>query len=198
MPHQAWQPSLLPTPPDSVPSGALPVGALPLGAIEGHGPSHATVNASLMPFPSLRHAQHLSSAPKRQVSPRFPPDAPTSRDESAIGRVSTYSIRPCIHNQRLSERYGAKAATKARTISDGIQGGASPLSARSPSVRATSPLGKGGRGARSGTPGAAIIIPSPRVGTAPAAAPAAALAAAPALAPAAPAPAPAWAEGDQR
>ena len=55
--------------------------------------------------------------------PRFPPAAPQARDESAISRVSNYSIRPCIHDAQLSARFGAKAACRAPASAGGGGGG---------------------------------------------------------------------------
>ena len=61
---------------------------------------------SCVPFPSMRHAHHLASVTRSSAGPRYPPSAPVSRDESAINRVSNYSIRPCIHDAQLSQRFG--------------------------------------------------------------------------------------------
>ena len=68
---------------------------------------------SCVPFPSMRHAHHLSTVTRASGGSRFPPTAPASRDESAVNRVSNFSIRPCIHDAELSQRFGAKASCRA-------------------------------------------------------------------------------------
>ena len=80
-------------------------------------------NMSCVPFPSMRHAHHLSTINPGAGGPRFPPAAPQARDESAISRVSNYSIRPCIHDAQLSARFGAKAACRAPASAGGGGGG---------------------------------------------------------------------------
>ena len=65
---------------------------------------------SCVPFPSMRHAHHLATINPPGLGGRFPPTAPENRDESALHRVSNYSIRPCIHDAQLAQRFGAKAA----------------------------------------------------------------------------------------
>jgi len=75
----------------------------------GAGAASQPASLAYVPFPSMRHAHHLASIPRAAVGPRNPPAAPTARDESALGRVSTYSIRPCIHDADLSLRFGAKS-----------------------------------------------------------------------------------------
>eukprot|EP00900_Chrysochromulina_parva_P021469 jgi/Chrpa1/3956/Chrysochromulina_OHIO_Genome00010209-RA len=44
------------------------------------------------------------------MGPRSPPTAPAARDESALSRVSVYSMRPCMQDADLSARFGIKAA----------------------------------------------------------------------------------------
>ena len=72
---------------------------------------------SCVPFPSMRHANHLASVARPSAGPRYPPRAPSSRDESAVSRVSNYSIKPCIHDALLSQRFGAKASSRALAAS---------------------------------------------------------------------------------
>ena len=79
----------------------------------GGGASAQSAMVSCVPFPSMRHAHHLASVGRPPQGPRAPPTAPRSRDESAFDRVSNYSIRPCIHDTVLSQRFGAKAACRA-------------------------------------------------------------------------------------
>ena len=66
----------------------LVMGHLALSRLDG-GPPH--------PSPVTLHA-----------STRGAPCAPVSRDSSAVSRVSNYSIKPCIHDATLSQRFGAK------------------------------------------------------------------------------------------
>jgi hypothetical protein len=72
---------------------------------------------SAVPFPSLRHAHHLVTqrpTPTLGASvagARPPPGPPTSRDESAIERMSNYSIRPCRHDASLTMRFGARSSS---------------------------------------------------------------------------------------
>lgn len=90
-------------------------------AAEGSaGASGATTGAAqgqhavaYVPIPSMRHAHHLASLSRPAVGPRLPPSAPAARDESAVHRVSNYSIRPRLHDADLSARFGAKAACRA-------------------------------------------------------------------------------------
>ena len=93
------------------------------GSAEPAGIADGTMQAdgiSYVPFPSMRHAHHLSSqfgnfghlGTLHSVGPRSPRRAPDSRDESALHRMSNSSIRPCIHDAALSHRFGAKAASR--------------------------------------------------------------------------------------
>ena len=50
-------------------------------------------SVACVPFPSVRHAHHLASIAGPTASPRIPPLPPTSRDESALERISMYSIK---------------------------------------------------------------------------------------------------------
>lgn len=90
------------------------VGEMPRGAVvvDGGAGASAKCGVSCVPFPSMRHAHHLASVPRPSAGPRFPPRAPSSRDESAVDTVPNYSIKPCIHDVVLSHRFGAKAASR--------------------------------------------------------------------------------------
>lgn len=71
----------------------------------------AALGVARVPFPSLRHARHLATiTPQhvdRQPGARQPP---ANRDESAVHRMSTESIRHRRHDERLERLYTAKAA----------------------------------------------------------------------------------------
>ena len=71
----------------------------------------AALGVAHVPFPSLRHARHLATiTPQhvdRQPGARQPP---ANRDESAVHRMSTESIRHRRHDERLERLYTAKAA----------------------------------------------------------------------------------------
>ena len=89
--------SLLPTAGEAA-GAAGPASPQPVGSV------------ACVPFPSLRHAHHLASI-AQPPAPRCPVP-PAARDESAVDRVSNYSIRPCIHDASLSARFGVKAACR--------------------------------------------------------------------------------------
>jgi len=146
-----------------------------VGSAGSKAPPH---NVAFVPIPSMRHAHHLASIPRPAAGPRFPPGPPAARDESALHRVSNYSIRPCIHDTDLSARFGAKAACRGPSVSTaaydapvntvggvaglpvgvegglpfsaiGIDGAPSPMGRRV-TKQATSPRIGGGRGGGAG------------------------------------------------
>lgn len=76
-------------------------------AADGSPSQDATINPARVPFPSLRHARHLETIAPQPIDRRQPP---RNRDESAVHRMSTESINPRRHDERLSRLYSAKAA----------------------------------------------------------------------------------------
>ena len=89
---------------------ALPTADAASTSVPGQGIPAVRRAPSYVPIPSLRHAHHLATIPRPAVGPRSPPTAPAARDESALSRVSVYSMRPCMQDADLSARFGIKAA----------------------------------------------------------------------------------------
>ena len=97
------------------PRGLEAGGEAAAAAAQAEAAAAGEVAMSTVPFPSVRHAHHLAMNPRPTLWSRFPPKAPLARDESAVSRVSNYSIRPCIHDAELAHRFGAKAASRVRS-----------------------------------------------------------------------------------
>ncbi|KAL1520842.1 hypothetical protein AB1Y20_022403 [Prymnesium parvum] len=72
-----------------------------------------------VPFPSCHHAHFLAQL--AVSTQRALPVAPAARDESALGRVSTCSIRPYIHDAELTARFAIKARCKALDSAPKVQ-----------------------------------------------------------------------------
>ena len=120
---------------------------------------------SCVPFPSMRHANHLASVARPSAGPRYPPKAPTSRDESAVSRVSNYSIKPCIHDALLSQRFGAKASSRALATSAPAGGTATSVTEGAPPSVGSQPphptsAGSNGSFLGSGILGGASVLAS--------------------------------------
>ena len=93
------------------------------GVVSDSNSARGALAVPCVPFPSMRHAKHLRSVQRTIAGTRGPPAAPANRDESALDRVSTSSIRPCIHDKELAIRFGAKAAFRAPSPRDAMRAG---------------------------------------------------------------------------